>query len=54
VNDQHLFWELIKMEIRSTTILFSKGKAQAIRKHEVEIKQQLDELDKIICKSQNQ
>ena len=53
VNDQQLFWELIKMEIRSTTISFSKGKAQAIRKHEVEIKQQLDELDKIICNSQN-
>jgi len=53
VNDEQLFWELIKMEIRSTTISFSKGKAQAIRKHEVEIKQQLDELDKIICNSQN-
>ena len=53
VNDQQLFWELIKMEIRSTTISFSKGKAQAIRKHEVEIKQQLDEMDKIICKSRN-
>ena len=41
------------MEIRSTTISFSKGKAQAIRKHEAEIKQQLDKLDKIICNSQN-
>ena len=40
------------MKIRSTTTSFSKGKAQAIRKHEVEIKQQLDELDKI-CNSQN-
>ena len=30
------------MEIRSTTISFSKGKAQAIRKHEAEIKQELD------------
>ena len=37
VNDQQLFWELIKMEIRSTTISFSKGKAQAIRRHEAEI-----------------
>ena len=53
VNDQQLFWKLIKMEIRRTTISFSKGKAQAIRKHEVEIKQQLDELDKIICNIQN-
>ena len=41
VNDQQLFWELIIMEIRSTTTSFSKGKAQAIRKHELEIKQQL-------------
>ena len=41
------------MKIRSTTISFSKGKAQAIRKHEVGIKQQLDKLDKIICNSQN-
>ena len=41
------------MEIRSTTISFSKGKAQAIRKHEVEIKQQLDKQDKIICNRQN-
>ena len=41
------------MEIRRTTISFSKGKAQAIRRHEAEIKQQLDKLDKIICNSQN-
>ena len=41
------------MEIRSTTISVSKGKAQAIHKHEAEIKQQLDKLDKIICNSQN-
>ena len=53
VNEQQLFWEPIKMEIRSTTISFSKGKAKAICKLEVEIKQQLDELDKIICNSQN-
>ena len=52
VNDQQLFWERIKMEIRSTTILFSKGKAQATRKHEADIKQQLDKLDKIQCNLQ--
>ena len=52
VNDQQLFWELIKMEIRSTTISFSKGKANAICKDEAQIKQ-LDELDNIICNSQN-
>ena len=53
VNDQQVFWELIKIKIRSTTISFSKGKAQAIRKHEAEIKQQLDEMDKMICSSRN-
>ena len=53
VNDQQLFWELIKMEIRSTTISFSKRKAQVTHTHEAETKQQLDELDKIICNSQN-
>ena len=41
------------MEIRSITISFSKGKVQGTRKREVEIKEQLDELDKIICNSQN-
>ena len=41
------------MEIRTTTISFSKGKAQAIRKHEADIKQQLDTRHKIICNSQN-
>ena len=41
------------MEIRSAIISFSKGKAQVIRKHEKEIKQQLDELDRIICNSKN-
>ena len=41
------------MEIRSTTISVSKGKAQAIHKHEAEIKQQLDKLDKIIRNSQH-
>ena len=53
VNDQQLFWELIKIEIRSTTILFSKGKAQAIRNYEAEIKQQIDEIDKIMYNSRN-
>ena len=41
------------MEIRSITISFSKGKAQGTRKREVEIKEQLDELYKLICNSQN-
>ena len=43
----------MKMETGITAISFSRGKAQAIRKDEVRIKQQLDELDEIICNSQN-
>ena len=46
VKDQQLFWELMKMEIRTVTISFAKGKAQTIKKRETVIKEQLDELDK--------
>ena len=53
VKDQQLFWELMKMEIRTVTISFAKGKAQTIKKCETVIKEQLDELDKKICNSQN-
>ena len=53
VSKQQLFWELMKMEIRTTTISFAKGKAQTIKKCETVIKEQLDELDKKICNSQN-
>lgn len=53
VKDQQLFWELMKMEIRTVTISFAKGKAQTIKKRETVIKEQLDELDKKICNSQN-
>ena len=53
VNDQQLFWELMKMEIRTMTISFAKRKAQIVRKRETVIKEQLDELDKKICNSQN-
>ena len=41
------------MEIRTVTISFAKGKAQTIKKRETVIKEQLDELDKKICNSQN-
>ena len=53
VKDQQLFWKLMKMEIRTVTISFAKGKAQTIKKRETVIKEQLDELDKKICNSQN-
>ena len=41
------------MEIRNTTISFAKEKERETRMREVMIKEQLDELDKTICNSQN-
>ena len=35
------------------TISFAKGKAKTAKNREAVIKEQLDELDKIICNSQN-
>ena len=39
------------MEIRTLTISFSKGRAKINRRHEVSIKNQLDQLDEKICAS---
>ena len=41
------------MELRRATVSFAKGKAKAIKKRQEEIKEKLDELDKIICSSSN-
>ena len=49
VEDKRLFWELLKMEIKATTIAFTKRKAKTNHNREKEIKRQLDELDDIIC-----
>ena len=51
VEDKQLFWELLKMEIRSTTISFAKRKANWSKSREFAIKQQLNNLDDIICNS---
>ena len=53
VNDPQLFWELMIMELRSVTISFAKGKVKTVKNREAVTKEQLDELDKIICNSQN-
>ena len=39
------------MEIRTSTISFSKGRAKINRRHEISIKNQLDQLDEKICAS---
>ena len=50
VSDKCLLWELIKMEIRNTTISYTKHKAKMSRDRAKDIRQQLEQLDEIICK----
>ena len=51
VQDKRIFWELLKMEIRSITIAFTKAKSKLTNKRELEVKQQLDILNAKICDS---
>ena len=53
VENKQLLWELIKMEIRSKTISYSKSKRCELRKREVAIQNELEELDFKICNSTN-
>ena len=49
VNDKQLLWELIKMEIRSKTILYSKRKSRQSKTRESAIQSGREKLDSIIC-----
>ena len=49
LEDKRLFWEMIKMELRSATISYAKYKVKASSLREKEIEQQLDHLDSVIC-----
>ena len=51
VHDKRLLWELIKMEIRSLTIPYSKNKARQKRSKESNIQKRIEELDALICNS---
>ena len=53
VKDIQLFWELLKMEIRSATISFAKGKVKIRNMRELEVNKLLEELDNVICNSDN-
>ena len=44
VTDKGLFWEMVKMEIRATTIVFAKRKAKQKRDEEKELLQQFSNL----------
>ena len=49
VDNKQLLWELIKMEIRSETIRYSKGKSKELKKQEIVIQGRIEELDSKIC-----
>ena len=49
VNDKQLLWELIKMEKRSETIRYSKGKSKQSKTRESVIQSRIEELDSKIC-----
>jgi hypothetical protein len=49
VNNKQLLWELIKMEIRSETIRYSKGKTKQSKTRESAIQSIIEELDSNIC-----
>ena len=47
--DKRLFWEMLKMEISTATISFSKKLAKSTNCRVIEIKRQIDVLDNVIC-----
>jgi len=50
VNNKQLLWELRKMEIRSETISYFKGKSKQSKMCESIIQSRIEELDSRICK----
>ena len=51
INDKRLIWELIRIEIRSLTIPFSKNKAEQSRNVEKAIENRLHKIDELITNS---
>ena len=49
LTDRRLFWKMIKMEIRSATITYSKNTSKSIRNREQGLIRKLDDLDGTIC-----
>ena len=49
VKDTQLLWELIKMEIRVETIKYSEEKRYKLRKRELTLQKELQDLDYKIC-----
>ena len=51
LEDTNLVWELMKMEIRQNTISYAKRKAKNMFLREDELQKRIEELDQIICNS---
>ena len=49
LTDRRVLWEMMKMEISSATISYSKSKSKSIRNREQDIIQKLNLLDDAIC-----
>ena len=49
VESKQLLWELIKMELRAKTMSCSKKKRAEVKKREIFLQHNLDELDYKIC-----
>ena len=49
VKDKQLLWELIKMEIRMKAIRYSKEKRYKLKKRELTLQKELQDLDNKIC-----
>jgi len=51
VTDKQLLWELLKMELRSKTIKYSKQKRRKIKDIEITLQTRLQDPDNKICSS---
>ena len=49
LESKQLLWEMIKMEVRTKTISFSKRRRLEFKKKEIDLQNEIDELDRKIC-----
>ena len=52
VKSKKLLWEMVKMEIRSKTIQYSKNKRLNLKRKEIELQEEIHKLDQQICDNQ--
>ena len=54
LEDKRLYWDMLKMEIRSFTICYCKRVAKEKKDEEAMLQQQLSSLHKLMCESPSQ